>query len=54
MARRLATAVLTLGCLHTGVVSALGLGDLKLESFLNEPLSASVDMHSAAGLQEDQ
>lgn len=54
MARRLATAVLTLGCLHSGVVSALGLGELKLESFLNEPLSASVEMHSAAGLHQDQ
>ncbi|MFK8046972.1 MAG: FimV/HubP family polar landmark protein [Halioglobus sp.] len=54
MARRLATAVLTLGCLHSGVVSALGLGELKLESFLNEPLSATVEMHSAAGLHQDQ
>lgn len=54
MARRLATAVLTLGCLHSSVVSALGLGELKLESFLNEPLSATVAMHSATGLDQDQ
>ncbi|MEH6567784.1 MAG: FimV/HubP family polar landmark protein [Halioglobus sp.] len=54
MARRLATAVFALSCMHTGVVSALGLGELKLESFLNEPLTATVDIHSAAGLHEDQ
>lgn len=54
MVRRLATAVFTLSCMHTGVVSALGLGELRLESFLNEPLSATVDIHSAAGLHEDQ
>jgi pilus assembly protein FimV len=54
MARRLATAVFTLSCMHTGVVSALGLGELRLESFLNEPLTATVDIHSAAGLHEDQ
>jgi pilus assembly protein FimV len=54
MSRRLATAVFTLSCMHTGVVSALGLGELRLESFLNEPLTATVDIHSAAGLHEDQ
>ena len=54
MARRLATAVFALSCMHTGVVSALGLGELKLESFLNEPLTATVDIHSAAGLHEEQ
>ncbi|MEH6581675.1 MAG: FimV/HubP family polar landmark protein [Halioglobus sp.] len=55
MARRLATAaVLTLGCMHTSVVAALGLGELKLESFLNEPLTATVDILNTGGLHEDQ
>jgi pilus assembly protein FimV len=54
MARRLATAVFTLGCMHTSVVAALGLGELKLESFLNEPLTASVDLLNTGGLHEDQ
>ena len=54
MARRFATAVLTLGCMHASVVAALGLGELKLESFLNEPLSASVDLLNTGSLHEDQ
>ncbi|MEH6589761.1 MAG: FimV/HubP family polar landmark protein [Halioglobus sp.] len=54
MARRLATAVFALGCMHTSVVAALGLGELKLESFLNEPLTASVDLLNTGGLHEDQ
>jgi pilus assembly protein FimV len=54
MARRLATAVFALGFMHTSVVAALGLGELKLESFLNEPLTASVDLLNTGGLHEDQ
>ena len=54
MARRLATAVLTLGCMHASVVAALGLGELRLESFLNEPLTATVDLLNTGGLHEDQ
>ena len=52
MARRLATAaVLTLGCMHTSVVAALGLGELRLESFLNEPLTATVDILNTVSIQ---
>lgn len=54
MARRLATAALTLGCMHASVVAALGLGELKIESFLNEPLTATVDLLNTGGLHEDQ
>ena len=54
MARRLATAVLTLGCMHASVVAALGLGELRLESFLNEPLTATVDLLNTGGLHEEQ
>ncbi len=54
MARRLATAALTLGCMHASVVAALGLGELRIESFLNEPLTATVDLLNTGGLHEDQ
>ena len=56
MARKgkLAAAMFSLGCLHASSIMALGLGDLKLESFLNEPLDASVDLLNMDGLHEDQ
>ncbi|GAB3276618.1 hypothetical protein GCM10027297_12260 [Parahaliea aestuarii] len=44
----------SLGCLHAGSVWALGLGDITLESFLNEPLKAKVDLLNTGGLHEDQ
>jgi pilus assembly protein FimV len=40
--------------MHASVVAALGLGELTLESFLNEPLKATVDILSTDGLNEDQ
>ncbi len=52
--RKLAAAVFSLGCLHAGSLMALGLGELTLESFLNEPLKASVDLLNIDGLHEDQ
>lgn len=54
MASRLATAALALGVMHSSVVAALGLGELKLQSFLNEPLTATVDILNTGGLHEDQ
>ena len=33
---------------------ALGLGEVRLESFLNEPLKASVDLLNMGGLHEDE
>lgn len=54
MARKLAAVVFTLGCLEAGSVMALGLGELKLESFLNEPLNASVDLLNMGGLHADE
>jgi len=35
-------------------VLALGLGEVRLESFLNEPLKASVDLLNMGGLHEDE
>ncbi len=54
MARRIAAVVFSLGCVHAGSTMALGLGELSLESFLNEPLRARVDLLDTGRLQEDQ
>jgi pilus assembly protein FimV len=54
MARKIAAAVFSLGCIHPSTSMALGLGELSLESFLNEPLKANVDLLDTAGLNEDQ
>ena len=52
--KRLAVALAALGCLHAGSVWALGLGELSLKSFLNEPLQAEVGLLDAGTLDEDQ
>lgn len=52
--RKLAAVLFSLGCLQAGSVWALGLGDITLESFLNEPLKAKVDLLNTGGLHEDQ
>lgn len=52
--RKLAAAVFSLGCFHASSLMALGLGDLELESFLNEPLKASVDLLNMKGMHADQ
>ena len=54
MARKFAAVVFSLGCIHASSSFALGLGDLKLESFLNEPLQAKVDLLNTDGLHSDQ
>lgn len=56
MARKhkLAAAVFSVGCLQAGSVMALGLGEMELQSFLNEPLKASVDLLNLQGLHADQ
>lgn len=55
MARKLAAVVFSLGYgIQASSVMALGLGELKLESFLNEPLKASVDLLNTGGLHEDE
>ncbi|WP_116363968.1 FimV/HubP family polar landmark protein [Parahaliea mediterranea] len=52
--RKLAAVLFSLGCLQAGSVWALGLGDITLESFLNEPLKARVDLLNTGSLHEDQ
>ncbi len=54
MARRIAAVLVTIGCLQAGAVSALGLGELTLDSFLNEPFKARVDLLNTEGLNEHQ
>jgi pilus assembly protein FimV len=54
MARKINAVVLSLGCLQASSVAALGLGELTMESFLNEPLRAKVDLLNTGGLHEDQ
>ena len=56
MARKktLAAALVSLGWLQAGSVFALGLGELTLESFLNEPLKARVSLLDIGNLHEDQ
>ncbi len=54
MARKFSAVVLSLGCLNAGSVLALGLGDLKLESYLNEPLRAQMNLLNTGTLHEDQ
>ncbi|KAA1193891.1 FimV family protein [Pseudohalioglobus sediminis] len=54
MARKFAAAVFSLGCIHASSSFALGLGELKLESFLNEPLKAEVDLLNTDGMHSDE
>ena len=52
--RKLAAVLLSLGCLQAGSVWGLGLGEMTLESFLNEPLKAKVDLLNTGGLHSDE
>ena len=54
MARKFAAVVFSLGCIHASSSFALGLGELKLESFLNEPLKAEVNLLNTGGLHADE
>ena len=54
MAHKFAAVVFSLGCLQASSAMALGLGELTLESFLNEPLKASVDLLNTGGLHSDE
>jgi pilus assembly protein FimV len=54
MARKFAAVVFSLGCIQAGSAFALGLGDLQLDSFLNEPLNARVQLLNTDNLNEEQ
>ena len=53
MARKFAAAVFCLGASHSVDSLALGLGEITLDSFLNEPLKATVDLLDTEGLHAD-
>ena len=54
MRNKLAKVVLTVGALHSGLVSALGLGELALDSTLNQPFRAEIPLRDIGGLSVDQ
>jgi pilus assembly protein FimV len=54
MARKFAAAVFCLGAWHSTNSLALGLGELTLDSFLNEPLKATVDLLDTDGLHVEE
>jgi len=54
MGPKVAAVVFSLGCLQTSSALALGLGQLELDSNLNEPLQASVDLLNLGDLHHDE
>lgn len=54
MVRKYASTLVMLGLLYPGMATALGLGELTLHSFLNEPLDAEVDLLETSGLDSGQ
>ena len=54
MARKFAAVVFSLGCVQASSLMAMGLGEMTLGSYLNEPLRAQVDLLNVGGLHEDQ
>ena len=52
--RKLAVALALAGTLGTGMAHAVGLGQIKLESYLNQPLKAQIKLLDAGDLSPDQ
>ncbi len=48
--RKLAVALALAGGLGSGVAQALGLGEIELQSYLNEPLNAEIDLRKSTGV----
>ncbi|MBW4933325.1 FimV/HubP family polar landmark protein [Marinobacter sp. F4206] len=48
--RKLAVALALAGGLGSGVAQALGLGEIELQSYLNEPLSAEINLPQSRGV----
>lgn len=51
--RQVIAGVATLAALYVGVSNALGLGELQLDSALNQPLSASIQLQGVEGLSPE-
>lgn len=54
MVRKLASAIFVAGALSATQASALGLGELRLNSALNQPLKAQIQLLNVGDLSEDQ
>lgn len=52
LSNRLAKAVLLAGVLQSGLVNALGVGEISLKSSLNQPLEASIPLRDVGELSE--
>lgn len=52
--RKLAVALALAGGLGSSVAHALGLGEIELQSFLNEPLDAEIDLRKSTGVSPDE
>ncbi|MFC4261236.1 FimV/HubP family polar landmark protein [Marinobacter lacisalsi] len=48
--RKLAVALALAGGLGSGVAQALGLGEIELQSYLNQPLNAEIDVNRVGGV----
>jgi pilus assembly protein FimV len=48
--RKLAVALALAGGLGSGVAQALGLGEIELQSYLNEPLNAEINLRKSEGI----
>jgi len=51
---KLAAAIAAIGALQAGVVGALGMGDLTLNSALNQPLDAEIRLNNTKDLDRTQ
>ena len=52
--RKLAVALALAGGLGSGVAQALGLGEIELQSYLNQPLNAAIDVNRVDGVSPDE
>lgn len=52
--RKLAVALALAGGLGSGVAQALGLGEIELQSYLNEPLDAEINLRKSEGVDPDE
>ena len=54
MLRKLGIGFIALATMAPGLAAALGVGEYELNSYLNEPLDMTVELHDLGGLSEDE
>ncbi|TBW54745.1 hypothetical protein EZI54_12815 [Marinobacter halodurans] len=52
--RKLAVALALVGGLGSGVANALGLGEVELQSYLNQPLDADIELRNTGGVSPNE